>query len=179
MAYKILFFYFHRKLVKSVEEIGQALREARENIGISIEEAASDLKLKTSQLEQIEAGNLDAFKDVFHLKYFIRDYAKYLGLNYEDMIDEFNEYLFDYTSKISIDDIKKAKKQIEKKHSQEKRIQSPYTIEKKTKLQIPSFVLYAMIVILLLGIFYCVYSLWQEDKDDHKEQDNVVVYLER
>ena len=83
-----------------MEEIGIALKEARENIGLSIEEAASDLKVKPSQIESIEAGDKEPFKDVFALKYFIRDYAKYLGLNYEDMIDEFNEYLFYYTSKI-------------------------------------------------------------------------------
>ena len=77
-----------------MKEIGEALKEARENIGISIEEAANDLKLRPSQIENLEAGNREAFKDVFYLKYFIRDYSKYLGLNYEDMIDEFNEYLF-------------------------------------------------------------------------------------
>ena len=92
-----------------MKEIGEALKEARENIGISVEEAANDLKLKPSQIENIESGNKDAFQDIYYLKYFIRDYSKYLGLNYEDMIDEFNEYLFDYTSKLSLDDIKNAK----------------------------------------------------------------------
>ena len=31
------------------------------------------------------------------------------------IVDEFNEFLFDYTSKISLDDIKKAKKKNKKK----------------------------------------------------------------
>ena len=104
-----------------MKEIGAALKEAREDMGVSLEEAAADLKLRVTQLENIEAGNLDAFKDVFYLKYFIRDYAKYLGLNYDDMIDEFNEYLFDYTSKISIDDIRKAKKKLNKKRKKQKK----------------------------------------------------------
>ncbi len=104
-----------------MKEIGAALKEAREDMGVSLEEAAADLKLRVTQLENIEAGNLDAFKDVFYLKYFIRDYAKYLGLNYDDMIDEFNEYLFDYTSKISIDDIRKAKKKLNKKKKKNRR----------------------------------------------------------
>ena len=54
-----------------MKEIGEALKEARENIGLSIEEVASDLKLRPSQIENIETGNIDAFKDVFYLKYFI------------------------------------------------------------------------------------------------------------
>ncbi|MEI3499808.1 MAG: helix-turn-helix domain-containing protein [Bacilli bacterium] len=40
-----------------LKEIGEALKEARENIGISIEEAANDLKLRPSQIENLEAGN--------------------------------------------------------------------------------------------------------------------------
>ena len=106
-----------------MKEIGEKLKEARESIGVSIEEVAEDLKLRPSQIENIEAGNTDAFKDVFYLKYFIRDYAKYLGLDKEDLIDEFNEYLFDYTSRLSLDDIKAAKK----KKKENKKIKSPYT----------------------------------------------------
>ena len=41
-----------------LKEIGEALKEARENIGISIEEAANDLKLRPSQIENLEAGNV-------------------------------------------------------------------------------------------------------------------------
>ena len=51
------------------------------------------------------------------------------------MIDEFNEYLFDYTSKISLDDIKKAKKKAERNQAKkDKRIASPYTIERRKKI---------------------------------------------
>ena len=37
-----------------------------------------------------------------------------LGLDYDKMVEEFNEYLFDFTSKISIDDIRKAEKEQKK-----------------------------------------------------------------
>lgn len=158
-----------------MEEIGLALKEARENIGISIEEAANDLKVKPSQIENIETGNVDAFKDVFSLKYFIRDYSKYLGLNYEDMIDEFNEYLFDYTSKISLDDIKRAKKQLEKKEPKD-RIASPYTLERKRKFSIPPLVIYLfMIAVILFAAIYLV-SLFHEEKPN--ENENIISYVD-
>lgn len=147
-----------------MKEIGETLKEARENMGISIDEAANDLKLRPSQIENIENGNMDAFKDIFYLKYFIRDYAKYLGLKYEDLVDEFNEYLFDYTSKISLDDIKKAKKKVEsKKKNEQKRIASPYTIERKSQIIISPTVIYAIIIVLLMIIAYFVVSLVQDD----------------
>ncbi len=137
-----------------MKEIGEALKEQRESIGITIEEAALDLKLKESQIEAIENGDKDAFPDVFYLKYFIRDYSKYLGLNYEDMIDEFNEFLFDYTSKISIEDIKKARKQVQvAKQQEEKRIASPYTVERRRNYTLPKWGIYVIIVLLLLGSF--------------------------
>lgn len=158
-----------------MKEIGAALKEAREEMGVSLEEVAGDLKLRVSQLEDIESGNLDAFKDVFYLKYFIRDYAKYLGLNYEDMIDEFNEYLFDYTSKISIDDIKKAKKKMDKKKPKEERkIVSPYTLERKKTSFISPFLFYIIIMIVVFIISYLIFSAF--NNDDSVADNDVVVY---
>lgn len=157
-----------------MKEIGETLKEAREDIGISIEEAANDLKLRPSQIENLEAGNRDAFKDVFYLKYFIRDYSKYLGLDYEDMIDEFNEYLFECTSKISLDEIKKAKKKLEKKQKQEdKKIKSPYTLEKNNRFYIPPIITYILIIIIVLGVGYYIFSLFDGD-DFEKENNNVI-----
>ena len=98
-----------------MKEIGLKLKLKREENGVSLEEAADDLKMRVSQLESIEEGRQDEFKDVFSLKYFIRDYAKYLGLDGDAMLDSFNEYLFEQTSKISLEEIEEAKRQKEEK----------------------------------------------------------------
>ncbi len=158
-----------------MKEIGEALKEQRESIGITIEEAAADLKLKESQIEDIEAGNKDAFPDIFYLKYFIRDYSKYLGLNYEDMIDEFNEFLFDYTSKISIEDIKKARKQVEvNKAKEEKRIASPYTMAHKRKRNIPLILVYVLVCILIVGVICLVYHQTTGENKTPETSDNII-----
>ena len=156
-----------------MKEIGQRLQEAREGIGVSLEEAAEDLKLKPSQLQNIESGNMEAFKDIFYLKYFIRDYAKYLGLDFEDIVDEFNEYLFDYTSKISVDDIKKAKTKMSNV-KEPKKMMSPYTMEQPKHKEIPLYVYIIVIVILILSVLF-VYFITNKDKD----KTQVVVRLER
>ena len=144
-----------------MKEIGEKLKEAREIIGISIEEAAEDLKIRPSQIENLEQGNSDAFNDLFYLKYFIRDYAKYLGLDKEDLVDEFNEYLFDYTSKLSLEDIKNAKKG----KTKTKTIKSPYTMEYKSKLSWLPLVIYGVIIVAILVIAYIVINLNSEDDD--------------
>ena len=99
-----------------MKEIGEKLKATREEIGISKEEVCEDLKLDMKQLDQLEEGDMQAFPDILSLKYLIRDYAKYLGLDKDDLVDEFNEFLFDYTSKISLEDIKQAKKEIQKEN---------------------------------------------------------------
>jgi len=158
-----------------MKEIGEALKEQRESIGITIEEASNDLKLKPSQIEDIEAGNKDAFPDIFYLKYFIRDYSKYLGLNYEDMIDEFNEFLFDYTSKISIEDIKKARKQVEVNNAkEEKRIASPYTVERKRKYNYKMIFIYLFILILIGGFIYVGYTKINPKDDTNTSNENII-----
>lgn len=154
-----------------MKEIGEKLKETRESIGISIEEAAEDLKTRPSQIENMEAGNMDAFKDVFYLKYFIRDYAKYLGLDHEDFVDEFNEYLFDYTSKISIDDIKNAHKK-DLKEEKEPKVMSPYTIERKGNFFIPRWLIYVGALILVVAIVIIFVNL--KDKDNTKKDTDQI-----
>lgn len=156
-----------------VKEIGQALKEQRESIGVSVEEAAADLKLRVSQIEDLESGNKDAFDDIFYLKYFIRDYAKYLGMNSENMIDEFNEYLFDCTSRISLADIQKAKKKSEVEKSKlENRVASPYTIQRKNK-NAKKIIIISLISIIIIGMlsFFIINNVNKNNKKDNNVEN--------
>ena len=152
-----------------MKEIGEKLKETRESMGISVEEASEDLKVKPNQLIDIEDGNKEAFKDVHYLKYFIRDYSKYLGLDYEAMVEEFNEFVFDYTSKISIDDIKKATNK-NKEKNKVKKIISPYTIDKENEKKIPKSVIIGIVIALICIAIYVV--LLFVDKDDNDKDNN-------
>ena len=138
-----------------MKNIGLKLKEKREENGLSIEEVAEDWKMRPSQITSIEEGKKDDFKDIFYLKYFIRDYAKYLGLDSEKIIDEFNEYLFDETSKIPIDIIEQAKK--EKKEDTEE-LSSPYTKKEKNKIKIPKIIIGLFILIILIIVGYIIAS---------------------
>lgn len=155
-----------------MKEIGEKLKEARESIGVSLEEAATDLKSTTKQLQNIEDGKMEAFKDVLNLKYLIRDYAKYLGLDKDDMVDEFNEYIFDYTSKISLDDINNAKKKKETK--KEEVIKSPYTtIKEKKKINYTAIIIGLVIVSCLAVATYFYIDV------QNREKSNIISYVGR
>lgn len=157
-----------------MKEIGEALKEARENIGLSLEEVANDLKLRPSQIENIENGNIEAFKDIFYLKSLIRDYAKYLGLSYDDMVDEFNEYLFDHTSRISLNDIKKAKKKAQKKEKNTNRVASPYTIEKRYSLSAKNILIILVIILIIIGTILLLINI-RHKTDDTKPINSQVI----
>lgn len=164
------------KVGVKVKEIGAKLKEAREEMGVTVEEVAEDLKMRPSQIEHLEAGNMDAFKDIFYLKYFIRDYAKYLGLSYEDMVDDFNEYLFDYTSKISLDDIKSAQKSTAKKKGNEtNKVISPYTIERERKFPVIPFLIISVLVLVFAVIAIIIANL--PEKDDFQDENVIAMNI--
>lgn len=154
-----------------MKNIGIKLKTKREENGLSVEEVAEDLKMRPSQITSIEEGKLEDFKDVFYLKYFIRDYAKYLGLDGEKILDEFNEYLFDMTSKIPVDLINQAKKEKE-----EAKVSSPYTKEKTKKIKIPKLAIIIGVFVLLLIVACIIIS---NHKGNDFESSNITYNIRR
>ena len=153
-----------------MKEIGLKLKAKREENGVSIDEVADDLKVRPSQIISLEEGKKDDFKDVLFLKYFIRDYGKYLGLDGEELVDEFNEFLFDFTSKIPVDEIEKAKNESTNK----KDITSPYTSVKKDKSVIRIIFVIVLFVLLIIGGYIVLNNMRNDDFND-----NNVTYLIR
>ena len=140
-----------------MNEIGVALKYARESSGVSLSEASKDLSIKPEILENIEDGRTGAFKDIYELKEYISNYAKYLGLDEKALIDEFNEYMFEYTSKIPIKEIEKTIELKIKEEKKDEKIVSPYTKEKKKYNNWVYVVVYAVIFLMIIAaIFWSV-----------------------
>ncbi len=149
-----------------MKELGEYLKQTRVSNGVSIEEAAEDNNLSTSQLENIEKGNIRAFKDVYQLKEYVKNYSKYLGLDPNEVADEFNDFLFEHTSKISLDDILEAKKKMEEK--EEKRIKSPYTKEYKRKINYKPLIISLVSILILILIIYFIVVISNKNRE-HQE----------
>ena len=133
-----------------MKDLGAYLKSEREENGVSIDEAAMDLEIKEEELENIEAGNTRAFKDIYVLRDIIKKYAKYLGLDVKKVAAEFNDFLFEHTSKISIEDIMAASKEQEENRT----IMSPYTKEVKKKIDFAPIVLCVLICIFIVLVIY-------------------------
>lgn len=161
-----------------MKELGYYLQDTRRSNGVSLEEAASDLNVDVSYLENIESANVRAFKDVYYMRELVREYAKYLGLSEEKILDEFNEFLFEHTSKISLDDIMEAKKKKEEEERLEntKKIQSPYTKEYKRKIKKLPFVLAGIIFLLAIIISIVVIKAINREPAVTSELKGIEVY---
>lgn len=138
-----------------MKEIGEQFKEKREEIGITIEEVSNDLSRDVIVIENLENGNHKVFKDVLDLKDMIRVYAKYLGLDDEKLLEKLDDFLFEKTSKISVEDVQERLKEEQEKKKLEKKVHTPYTLElKKDK----SFTL-ALIILITLFILVLFYIL--------------------
>ncbi len=69
---------------------GGALRAARENQGLTVQDIASRLRLSPKQIEAIEADNFSALPEPTIVRGFIRNYAKLLKINMEPLLDAYN-----------------------------------------------------------------------------------------
>lgn len=139
-----------------MKELGENLRVARNNIGISIDEVSNDLGIDKVLLDNLENGNSKAFKDIVSLKETIISYAKYLGLDQDALLDDFNDFVFSSTSKISTEDIKEATKKIKEKEKNNKKIKSPYTIEMRKDNGIKFLIVSAILMVIIVVILYFV-----------------------
>lgn len=157
-----------------MDEIGEYLKTERKNNGVSINEASEDLNINPAILEAIEDGNSKAFKDIYELKETVASYAKYLGLDVSKMLDEFNDFIFEKTSKISLDDIKNAKSREEV----ENRVSSPYTKIKHSKYDVAPIVLMVAILLFISLIVYLILKVATQEPKITKELLGKEVYYE-
>ncbi len=140
-----------------MKEIGELFLQTREAAGVSLKEVSEDLNIEQAILENIEDGKTGAFSDIFVLKNYVASYAKYLGLDEEKVIDDFNEYVFEATSRIPIKDIEKQIEQNNRNDNNENKIVSPYTkSEKKIKNGLYLTVYIIVIFLMVIAVIWSV-----------------------
>ncbi len=140
-------------------EVGDTLKNSREVSGVTLEEVSTDLDIPVILLEQIEDGNMGAFKDVFELKEYIRKYAKYIGLDPDEVIDVFNGDMFERTSKIPMDKIEEAVKENAIEEEKDTRVASPYT-KAIPKLKTTPYII-ALVIAIIIMLIALIWSIRQ------------------
>ena len=71
-------------------EAGNILREAREQMGVSIKDASDSLHIRVPYLQALENGRAEIIPSTVQARGFLRIYAEYLGLSAADVIQEWD-----------------------------------------------------------------------------------------
>lgn len=72
-----------------MDEIGHILREARENKGLSLEEAQAQTRINARYLNALENGQYSALPTPVHARGFLRNYARFLGLDAQPLLSRY------------------------------------------------------------------------------------------
>jgi transcriptional regulator with XRE-family HTH domain len=72
-----------------MSQLGERLRDAREEQGISLPQAAADTRILQRYLVALEAGEYEHLPGDVYARGFLRNYGDYLGLSVEELIDQY------------------------------------------------------------------------------------------
>jgi cytoskeleton protein RodZ len=75
-----------------VSELGDMLRDARHKKHASLEQAAAATRIKVPFLAALEDGEYGTLPGPAYITGFLRNYASYLGLHPDDVVQEYNSY---------------------------------------------------------------------------------------
>ncbi|MFM9277249.1 RodZ family helix-turn-helix domain-containing protein [Paenibacillus jiagnxiensis] len=70
-----------------MSELGQQLREARLQKGLSLDDVQDMTKIRKRYLEAIEAGDYKVLPGTFYVRAFIKTYAETVGLNADELLE--------------------------------------------------------------------------------------------
>jgi hypothetical protein len=74
-----------------VGRVGETLRAQREKKGITLEQAASDTRIREKFLKALEDSDYQTLPGTVYTKGFLRNYTEYLELNTEELVVQFHQ----------------------------------------------------------------------------------------
>ena len=77
----------------NIRELGQVLREAREQKRVSLAEAQQATKIRQTFLQALEQENYEILPPPVYIRGFLKTYATYLGLNPHEVVQAFDELM--------------------------------------------------------------------------------------
>ncbi len=76
-----------------MSSLGEQLRLVREEKGISLEHAADTLKISKRYLSALEEDSFNVLPAEIYVKGFLSNYAKFLGLDPQTIVDQYNRLM--------------------------------------------------------------------------------------
>lgn len=70
--------------------IGEKLKKAREERGLTYKEIQNTIKIRTKYLEALEKNEYDVIPGEAYIRAFLKSYGNHIGLNGEELVEEYN-----------------------------------------------------------------------------------------
>jgi len=144
-------------------EIGNSLRERREELGFSLKQMSDKTRVPVNKLQAIENGDLKFFENDFtYLKFYIRYYCNALHLDFEIYRDQLDLALDEFsntTKMLKINEVNEIQDRVRE------RVNKPLN-RKKLDISFISFVssiVLLLITLLLVFVFLILPNLNKED----------------
>ncbi|WP_052363401.1 RodZ family helix-turn-helix domain-containing protein [Geomicrobium sp. JCM 19037] len=137
-------------------ELGQFLKEKREEFGWDLEEVQARTKIQKRYLQAIEEGNYSDLPGAFYARAFIKSYSEVLGLEPDQVFQQFES------------DLPKPKQEAVDLPSRTEHTRAKRTSEREKKSSIlPAILIGLFLVVLVAGIW--AISVWPSASDDEEE----------
>jgi len=74
-----------------MDELGHILREARETKGLSLEQVQEETRINATYLAAMENGEYAVLPSPVHVRGFLRNYARFLGLDPQPLLERYSQ----------------------------------------------------------------------------------------
>ncbi|MEJ8776865.1 helix-turn-helix domain-containing protein [Pseudogracilibacillus sp. ICA-222130] len=137
-------------------EIGQILKEAREEKSLTLDDIQEMTKIQKRYLVAIEQNEFQALPGRFYARAFIKEYAEVIGLNATELLAEFDE------EKIETEDITETAQ-----YSRLERTKAPKEAKSTSFLSIIPTII---VVILIIAIVVVAWMFLQKSSNDSENE---------
>jgi transcriptional regulator with XRE-family HTH domain len=142
-------------------DIGNSIRRRREELGFTLEEICEKTKISVVQLNAIENGDMDHFKhDMVFLRFYLKNLCVVLGLDFNDVAQQFNITKDEFTNTLSLkkireNEVSEANIAKNKRLSDNKYI---YRNFKKKRFEVSFVTLIIVIAIIVIGLTFVFFT---------------------
>ena len=94
-----------------VKEVGEFLREVREEKGLTLDDISRETKIQIKYLFALEEGDFSLFSGEIYIKGALRNYARVVGINDDEIISFYDQFKKKYAAEKNSDSEKPKKRQ--------------------------------------------------------------------
>jgi len=159
---------------ESMDRIASIIKHQRELLGLSLEDLSVKTKLTLNQLEALEQGNIDFFKDdISYLPFIIRFVATNLDLEYANFKEDVDQIIASYHSTQAFKKIQER----DELHRSIKQKANKLGLKKKTNIDYTFVSLMVLLSVLVFALIFTFFTVILPRLTQNNDDSNTIVEL--